>query len=285
MSERGGVSTQVAMEVVRAARAGETVAVATVISGPEGSVPKRGDKLLLRPDGSKLGRLGGTLEDAVSEDMMAAFTAFPRLATQSLYYRREGRRIHRLEAKEDADTYEVMIEVTESPATLLIVGGGHIGLSLATLGAHAGFSVAVVDDRETYANAERFPMADQTMAGDVGAHLDAFPITATTYVVLVSRGHKVDELVLRHVIQRGAAYVGMIGSKRRVATVLRHMAEEGVPIDGLEAAYTPIGLDIGAETPEEIAVSIMAEIIMVRRGGKGGQMRAGRPPIKVGEPD
>jgi xanthine dehydrogenase accessory factor len=136
-----------------------------------------------------------------------------------------------------------------------------------------------------FANAERFPMADRVMAGDVGAHLDAFSIDSSTHVVMVSRGHKIDELALRHVVGRGAAYVGMIGSKRRVSTVLRHLAEEGYSVDALERVFTPIGLDIGAETPEEIAVSIMAEIVMVRRGGKGGQMREGRPAIKGGEVD
>ena len=283
MAERGGLNAQVAIEAVRAARSGEPVVVATIVGGPDVSNIRPGDKLLVRLDGSKLGRFGRGLEAAVIEDALAAAKAFPRIATQSLYYRAEGDRIHRLEAKEDAATYEVMIEVIEAPATLLIVGGGHIGLSLATLGAHAGFSVAVVDDREMYASEERFPMADKVMAGDVGAHLDAFPVNGSTYIVMVSRGHKVDELALRQVVGRGAAYVGMIGSKRRVSTVLRHLAEEGHPLEALEAVYTPIGLDIGAETPEEIAISILAEVIMIRRGAKGGQMREGRPRIKLGD--
>jgi xanthine dehydrogenase accessory factor len=274
---------QIALEVVRAARNGQSVAVATVVGAPAGGEPAPGMKMLVRPDGSRIGALGGgPLEAAATEDALAALTTLPRISTQSLYYLAEGERIHRLEARGEVEAFEVMVEVIEPPATLLIVGGGHIGLSLATLGAATGFSVAVVDDREMYANAERFPMADKVMSGDVEAHLDDFPITQTTYIVMVSRGHKVDELALRRVVERGAAYVGMIGSKRRVSTVLRHLAEEGVPVAALEAVYTPIGLNIGAETPEEIAVSIMAEIIMVRRGGKGGQMREGRPAIKVG---
>jgi xanthine dehydrogenase accessory factor len=277
------VGAQIAVEVVRAARSGASVAVATIIDAPADSAARPGDKLLLRADGSRIGGLGGgAIEAAVVEDATAALTTLPRTQTESRYYVAEGGRIHRLEAKESRGAVEVMIEVVEPPATLLIVGGGHIGLSLATIGQSCGFSVAVVDDREMFANAERFPMADKVMAGDVAAHLDAFPIAANTFVVMVSRGHKVDELALRHVVSRGAGYVGMIGSKRRVSTVLRHLAEEGVPMNALEAVYTPIGLDIGAETPEEIAVSIMAEIIMVRRGAKGGQMRSGRPAIKVG---
>jgi xanthine dehydrogenase accessory factor len=175
-----------------------------------------------------------------------------------------------------------MVEVIEAPVTLLIIGGGHIGLSLATIGAHVGFSVAVMDDREMYANAERFPMADFVKAGDFNQMIADFPIGRNTYIVMVSRGHKQDETALRAVVPRGAAYVGMIGSKRRVSTVLRHLAEEGFAIEDLERIYTPIGFDLGAETPEEIAVSIMAEIIAVRRGGDGRPMREGRPSIKAG---
>jgi xanthine dehydrogenase accessory factor len=243
-----------------------------------------GAKLLLRADGGHLGSLGGgALEAAVLEDCEAALNLRPRAAVQALYYRTEGERVHRLEAQED-EAYEVMIEVVETPVTLLIVGGGHIGLSLATIGAHVGFSVAVLDDRTLYANEERFPMADKVMAGDFHEHLGGFPIGPSTYIVLVSRGHKQDETTLREVVARGAAYVGMIGSKRRVSTVLRHLAEEGYPMEALERVYTPIGLDIRAETPEEIAVSIMAEIIGVRRGGFTGQsMRDGRPSIRIGQ--
>ncbi len=281
MGERSAAA-QIAVEVVSAARSGAPVAVATIVEAPPDSAARAGDKVLVRADGSRIGGLGGgAIEAAIVEDATAALTTFPRAQTEARYYLAEGDRIHRLDAKEGSGAFEVMIEVVEQPATLLIVGGGHIGLSLATIGQSCGFSVAVVDDREMFANAERFPMADKVMAGDVAAHLDAFPIAANTFVVMVSRGHKVDELALRQVVRRGAGYVGMIGSKRRVSTVLRHLAEEGLPIAALEAVYTPIGLDIGAETPEEIAVSIMAEIIMVRRGAKGGQMRSGRPAIKL----
>jgi xanthine dehydrogenase accessory factor len=274
---------QIALEVLRAARGSGSIGIATVIVAPEGE-PVSGTKLLLHADGSRVGSLGGgALEDAVAEDVLTALTRVPRESVQALYYRPEGERMHRLEAREDAQTYEVMVEVIEAPVTLLIVGGGHIGLSLATIAAHVGWSVAVLDDRATFANAERFPMADKVMVGDFHEHLGGFDIGPTTYVVMVSRGHKQDETALREVVTRGAAYVGMIGSKRRVSTVLRHLAEEGYPIDALERVYTPIGYDIGAETPEEIAVSIMAELIAVRRGGSGRPMREGRPPIRVGE--
>jgi xanthine dehydrogenase accessory factor len=278
------VSREISAEVLRALREGPPVAVATIIAAPEGAQPAAGTKLLVRKDGRNLGSFGGgAFEAAVAEDCIAAMDEFPRRPVQALYYRPEGARIHRLEVKGGADAYEIMVELIEAPVTLLIVGGGHIGLSLATIGEHVGFSVAVMDDREMYANAERFPMADFVKHGDFNQMLADFPIGTNTYIVMVSRGHKQDETALRAVVSRGAGYVGMIGSKRRVSTVLRHLAEEGLPIEALERVYTPIGFDIGAETPEEIAVSIMAEIVMVRRGGSGRQMREGRPPIRLGE--
>jgi xanthine dehydrogenase accessory factor len=275
---------EISAEVLRAAREGPPVAVATIIAAPEGVNPGAGAKLLVRRDGSSLGSFGGAaFERTVIDDCLAAMDEFPRRPVQALYYQPEGARIHRLEAKGGAGAYEIMVELIEAPVTLLIIGGGHIGLSLATIGEHVGFSVAVMDDREMYANAVRNPMADFVQHGDFTEMLADFPIGTNTYIVMVSRGHKQDETALRAVVDRGAGYVGMIGSKRRVSTVLRHLAEEGLPLEALERVYTPIGFDIGAETPEEIAVSIMAEIIMVRRGGSGKQMREGRPPIKAGE--
>ncbi len=262
---------QIAQEGGRAAHGGPAVAAATVIRAPEGARPAVGVKLLVRADGSRLGSLaGGELEEAVAADSHAALTRLPSTQVESLFYAADGNRLHRLES--GPDEFVVMIEVTERPATLLIVGAGHIGQSLATIGAHVGFSVAVLDDREAFANAERFPMAERVICGDFVEELRRFPIDAQTYIVLVSRGHKQDELSLREVVDSEAAYVGMIGSRRRVGAVLTHLAREGYSREALSRVHTPIGIDIGAETPEEIAVSIIAEIISLRRGGSGGKM-------------
>ncbi len=141
------------------------------------------------------------------------------------------------------------------------------------MGAILGLEVAVLDDRPEFANAERFPMASEVRAGEIDAELDAMTLDGTCSVVLVSRGHKQDELALRHTVGRGAAYVGMIGSRRRTRTVLASLAADGFAEEELARVHTPIGLDIGAETPEEIAISILAEIVMERRGGTGAPMR------------
>jgi len=265
MSEHGRA---IAEEVLRAAGGDAPVAVATVVRAPDGAAISMGDKLLVRADGSRAGALGGgAVEEAVAAGCHAALTRRPRTQVESVYYALDGTRLHRLEA--GADEIEVMIEVTERPATLLIVGGGHVGQSVATIASHVGFSVVVLDDREAFANRERFPMADDVICGDFVEELRKFPIDGNTYVVCVSRGHKQDETALREAAASDAAYVGMIGSRRRVSTVLTHLAREGVAQDALARVHTPIGLDIAAETPEEIAVSIVAELLLVRKGGTG----------------
>jgi xanthine dehydrogenase accessory factor len=272
-------------EAVAAAAGGSPVVVATLIRAPVGGLPpgrrSLGAKMLVRPDGSRLGDLGGgPFEEAVAADALAALSAVPRSAVQALYYTGGGERLGGPVPEPDA-AYQVMLEVVEARPVLLVVGAGHIGQSLTRLGRYVGFSVTVLDDRPDFANRERLPEADRILCGDLVESLRGFPIDSNTYVVLVSRGHKEDELALREVVTAsarggpasgGAAYVGMIGSRRRVTAVLQHLADDGFPQEALERVRTPIGLDIGAETPEEIAVSIIAEIVQARRGGTGRPM-------------
>ena len=257
-------------EVAAALEGGPPVLISTVIASPLNAAAAVGAKMLIRPDGSKAGGLGDDmLESAV---LAEAPDAFRRHSVETIYVDRSGQRLSRLQAAE-GDVYQVMLEVHERPATLLIVGAGHVGRALATIGAMCGFSIEIVDDRAEYANAERFPEADRITCGRFDEVLDGYPIDANTYVVCVTRGHKHDETSLRLVAPTDAAYVGMIGSKRRVNAVLQHLVEDGIDPRAVERVHTPIGLDIGAETPEEIAVSIMAEIIRARRGGSALSMR------------
>ncbi len=266
--EDGGLRA-VLREVARALEEGEPVLVATVVAGPEGGVPL-GTKMLVRLDGSALGRLdGGPVEAAVRAE---APDAFRRHGVETLFLTPDGLRLSRAEAAKQP-SYQVMLEVHEWAARLLIIGGGHIGKALAVIGGLCGFSVEVVDDRAEYANEERFPEADRITQGRFDEALRGYPIDANTYVVCVTRGHRHDETSLRLVVDSPAAYVGMIGSKRRVAAVLQHLVEDGADPQHVARVRTPIGLDIGAETPEEIGVAIMAEIIMERRGGSGSPMK------------
>jgi xanthine dehydrogenase accessory factor len=255
--------------------AGPPVVVATVTS-PGATSVLAGEKLLLQRNGEPLGALSDPgVQRAATAAAREVFDAFPRVAVETLYAGPDGRGTLRRHEAREGDA-QVMLQYLESPARLVIVGAGHVGLALARFAELLGFGVTVLDDRPEFANRERFPMADEVRCGDAGAELDALPIDSSTYVVLVSRGHRQDEDALRHVVARGAAYVGMIGSKRRTQTVLQHLLSEGYDRAAIESVSTPVGLDIGAETPEEIALSILAEMVMLRRGGDGRRMSLDR---------
>ena len=258
-------ATEIARALLTAAREGPAVASCTVMGATDGVDISLGAKMLVYAD-SELGDIGGgALEQSVID---FARGSIPKHIVQTTTFTPAGDLVEGRRAIEAADEIvEILVEIVEPAATLLVVGGGHVGLAVGQLGAMLGMEVAIIDDREDYANEDRFPYEANVICGDFGEELEQFPITANTFIVLVSRGHKVDELALRTVVERGAGYVGMIGSKRRTRTVLQHLAEAGLDPDALDKVFTPIGLDIGAETPEEIAVSVLGEIILVRRGG------------------
>lgn len=260
-------------EAIEAALGGAAaVLVATVTGSGEPSFLELGAKLLVSRDGQRIGALGRSEVDATVEEVAAvAYTELPRIDVQTLYVVEDGSTtLRRHEASPGAA--EVMLQIWEQPARLIVVGGGHVGLALASFGEQLGFAVTVVDDREDFANWERFPMAEHVLCGDLAEELDAIEFDETAHVVLVSRGHMQDELALRHSAGRVVGYVGMIGSRRRTATVLQHLREEGYDAAALDEISTPIGLDIGAETPAEIALSILAEIVMLRRGRSGARL-------------
>lgn len=241
----------------------ETVALATILKNQGAEGPAVGSKMVVWADGRVQGSLGSpALDTEITQDALAALAAG---ASVSLIYPKTTMRTRR--AEEQA-LFEIFIEVVPAPH-LVVVGGGHIGYFVAKIGKMAGFQITVIDDREDFANEDRFPEADTILNGDYVESLHSFEIDENSYFVLVSRGHKQDELALRVVAESDAGYVGMIGSRRRVGAVLKHLHEEGVSLEKLQRVRTPIGLDIGAETPEEIAVSIVAELIMTRRSGTG----------------
>ncbi len=164
---------------------------------------------------------------------------------------------------------QLFVEVQCRPPTLIIVGAGHIALPLAQLGKLVDFEVVVLDDRPMYANKQRFPMADRVLAKPLKETLRDWPIDQDTYIVLVTRGHSHDVECLLEVLDSPARYLGMIGSKRRIKAVFELLSQEqAIDPTKFERVHAPIGLDIGGKTPEEIAISIMAEIINVYRGGR-----------------
>ena len=168
----------------------------------------------------------------------------------------------------------LFIEHIFIPPRLIIVGAGHIAVPLAQLGKMHGFRVTVIDDRAEYVTRARFPAADDLIIAPLDHALRELPSDTNTYLVLLNRGYPLDIQCLRAVAGQPFAYIGMIGSKRRVRTVLHILREElHLPADWLAQIHAPVGLDIGAETPEEIATAIMAEIILARRGGTGRPLR------------
>ena len=255
---------EITKRLLRAAEGGEPVFLASVLeSGPRPLVP--GARMLVERSGERLGSLGDTALD----DALAAYApdAFAAHIAATLYVTPGG-----LSERTAKGATAVYVEVVEAKPVFLIVGAGHIGRSLAKLADFLDFHVAILDDRDDFASSERVPEADEVLCEDFEEALKKYPIGPSTYITLVTRGHKQDELSLRTCLGRGAAYLGMIGSRRRTGGVLEHLREDGFDPEELARVRTPIGLSIGAETPEEIAISIMAEVIMLRRGGDGSVM-------------
>jgi xanthine dehydrogenase accessory factor len=159
----------------------------------------------------------------------------------------------------------VFIEPVVPQPRLYIFGAGHISKSISKIATLAGFATVIVDNREAFANAERFPEADEIFAEEYEDVFPKLPIRDTSYLVIVTRGHRDDMRVMRWAVGTNAKYIAMIGSKRKVIGVVKELEKEGIPREAFERAFAPMGLDIGAITPEEIAVSIVAEMIAMRR--------------------
>ncbi len=162
---------------------------------------------------------------------------------------------------------EMFFDLIEAPPRMIIFGAGHIALPLSKIGKTVGFRIVVVDDREDFASRDRFPEADDVKVLGFDKSADSLNIDSMTYLVLITRGHKHDEIILRSKACEKAAYIGMIGSKRRAAAVLASLKKDGYTQKFIDRIHTPIGVRIGSQTPEEIALSIAAEVVKVRRAG------------------
>jgi len=171
-------------------------------------------------------------------------------------------------ARVDGDTARLFLDPISGAQRLVIAGAGHIAQPLAVLGSTLGFHVTVIDDRASFANRERFPTADEIVVRPFAAAIEALVLDRHCYLVSVTRGHSFDEEVVRTALAHSkGAFIGMIGSRRRVKATLDRIAETGISQELLDQVHAPLGMDIGAETPEEIAVSIVAEIVRERRSG------------------
>lgn len=249
-------------EIVRLRQEGRRGAVATIVN-VRGSIPSfETAKMLIRDDGSIVGTVGGGCVEAevwrAGREVMESEK--PRTLTFNL--NEDPRYDTGLVC---GGTLDIFVEPVLPPATLYIFGAGHVALSLYGTAKNAGFDVIVVDDRELYANRQRFPQAKEVIAEDFDQAMGRLQPNETSYIVITTRGHKDDMRVLRWAVQTRARYVGMIGSKRKAITISRELIKEGIPEHLFGNVHSPVGLDIGAITPEEIGVAITAELIAIRR--------------------
>ena len=246
-------------EVIRIKQKGGSAILATLISVDNDFPKVDGLKVLIKPSGEEIGFLfnGERLEKKVLEE-------------SKILLKEKIPKVIVLNSAQKGSSWtkaEVLLEPIFSEPTVYIFGAGHVSQQLAPLAQKVQFKVVVIDDREMFANRERFPEVDDIIISEFEKSFDQIIIDDSSYIVIVTRGHLYDSFVLEKVVKTDAHYIGMIGSKKKIHTLYRHLMEKGVPKETLKRVYAPIGLDINSETPEEIAVSIVAQLIKVRGAG------------------
>jgi xanthine dehydrogenase accessory factor len=259
-------------ELVEISEQGVSAVLATIVEVDGNSRVEPGAKCLVR-DGKVT---ANTIDDA---NLIAAI-----VQESEARLRDEQAKLVSLDIPAAGGKFEVFFELMLVPPKLVVVGAGHIAVPLVKMAKVLDFHVTVIDDRLMYANRERFPDADEVVVSDMAQSLKGMTITSSTYIVLITRGHKYDEPCLREIIHSPAKYIGMIGSKRRIKACFRRFRdEERIAEEVIERVYAPIGLDIATETPAEIALSILAEMIKVRRGGKAASLSGHPHPNRLAE--
>lgn len=248
-------------ELIRIHDQGAAAVLATVVEAAGKTRIAAGAKCLVR-EGRVIGETIGdaSVVEAIRVESEARLTA-------------EKSQLVSLDVPHTEAKLEVFFEVMPAPPKLIVVGAGHIAVPLVKMAKVLDFYVIVIDDRLLYANRERFPDADEVLVGDMAQMLKEMTLTPASYVVLITRGHAYDEPCLRVVLPSQAKYIGMIGSRRRIkACFQRFRDEDKISEELIGKVYAPIGLDIATETPAEIAASILAEVIKVRRGGAAASL-------------
>jgi len=247
-------------EIAKIAAEGRSAALVTVITADRSTPRDVGAKMLVRPDGSIVGSIGGGSVEAllIKKAISVMSEGIPCRHHISLVPGAEPGMIC-------GGEMEVFIEPILPMPTMFIFGGGHIALTLSRVGRMLDFNIVVIDDRKDYANYDRFPDASMVLSEDIDTAFSKLKVNESSYIVIVTRGHKTDEKALELALKTQAKYIGMIGSKTKVKTIFQNLSDRGISQEMLDKVYSPIGLEIHAETPEEVAVSILAELIKVRR--------------------
>ena len=261
-----------AREIDQAYEGGSAVALASLVESADGNTLPAAAKLFIREDGITEGTLGS---DELDHDAV-------KRARELMVHGRNEYVIA-------GDGTEYFIEAYTTPPQIVLVGGGHVSKAIAPLAKSLEFRVFVTDDREEFANKDRFPEADIIAADKPEDAIPQLPINPNTFVIIATRGHRYDNVALEAAAKTSARYVGLLGSKRKTVLIYEDLIRSGMPIERINEIRSPVGLDIRARTPQEIAVSIMAEILMFRLGGTGlpmklEQWRIDRIREKAGEP-
>lgn len=248
---------------------GQPAALATVIRA-RGSVPRHeGSKMVVYPDGRIEGTVGGgEMESRVIRDAIEVLTSgHPRILHYELSDPKSG------DPGVCGGEVDIFVEAIKPVPTVVVVGAGHVGKAVAHLAKWLGFRVVVSDDRPDFASPTHIPDADAYHPVPIAELPKVLSITDQTYLVLTTRGVPIDIPGIPHLIDSPAAYIGVIGSRRRWATAVKQLEANGISREKLARIHAPMGLELNAETPEEIALSILAEIVMLRRGGTGESMK------------
>lgn len=246
----------------------ESAALCTIVS-TRGSTPRRaGSKMLVYPDGRVEGTIGGgEMESRVVQAALASLKdSKTRLVSYSMTDPAQG------DPGVCGGQLEVYVEPILPQPTVLIIGGGHVGKAVAELAHWLGFRLLVADDRPEFVTPEHMPDADERYHLALDKLSEVIKVHSQTYVILTTRNVEVDAVLIPQLLETPAPYIGVIGSRRRWQTARKLMTEQGVDGEKLDRVVSPMGLELNVETPEEIAVSILAEVLMLRYGGQGGRM-------------
>ncbi|MGA2134212.1 MAG: XdhC/CoxI family protein [Bryobacteraceae bacterium] len=254
-------------ELLRLRKLGQKCAVATIVQ-VRGSIPSyESAKLLVREDGSMIGTVGGGCVEAEVWNAAREVIASEQPKHLSFNLSQDAAYDNGLICGGQLD---IFVEPVLPVPGAFIFGAGHISKSISKIANLAGFRTTIVDNREAFANRERFPEADEIHAAEYEEVFGKLPVNETSYLIIVTRGHRDDMRVLQWAVSTNARYIAMIGSKRKVISVIKELEKEGIAAQSLERVYAPMGLEIGAVSPEEIAVSVVAEMIAVRRNADSG---------------
>lgn len=260
-------------EVLKAQKQRKHFAVVTIVE-TEGSTPRNENaKMIVFASGKCLGTIGGgALENRAIKDAREAIIKRKSLLKEYSLHEGDGESL----PMKCGGNVRLFIEVYTPGPSLLIAGAGHVGKALCEMASILGFEVTIIDDREEWANMDRFPEGTKVLVKkDMAKVFDDIETSSDTFIVVATRGHEYDKEALLSALKNKVSYIGMIGSTKKVSEIFQQLIDKGVARELLRNIYSPIGLDIGAETPEEIAVSILAEILKVRNNTKGNSLSEG----------